>query len=75
MYDAEHPGKYDRVVPFRTRTEEIKALRAQGFEKLYLHTRLFMLQSETSSELGRIPWESRYSKHCPRKSRQSLRLI
>ncbi|WP_300843944.1 DUF5696 domain-containing protein [uncultured Acetatifactor sp.] len=37
MYDAEHPGKYDRVVPFRTRTEEIKALRAQGFEKLYLH--------------------------------------
>ena len=37
MYDPEHPGKYDRVVPFRTRTEEIKALHEQGFEKLYLH--------------------------------------
>ena len=37
MHDPEHPGKYDRVVPFRTRTEEIRALHDQGFEKLFLH--------------------------------------
>ena len=37
MYDPENPDKYNRVVPFRVRTDEIREFREQGFEKLFLH--------------------------------------
>lgn len=36
-YDAEHPELMDSVIPFRTRTEQMKRLKALGLEKVYLH--------------------------------------
>lgn len=36
-YDAEHPERMDTLVPFRTRTEQMRKLKAAGLEKVYLH--------------------------------------
>ena len=37
FFDKDAPDKNNRLVPFKKRTEEMKALKADGIEKLYLH--------------------------------------
>lgn len=37
FYDPEQPDKYERVIPFSVRSEELLTYRRLGFEKLYLH--------------------------------------
>ena len=37
FFDKDAPDKNNRLVPFKKRTEEMKALKADGVEKLYLH--------------------------------------
>ena len=37
FFDKDAPDKNNRLVPFKIRTEEMKALKADGVEKLYLH--------------------------------------
>lgn len=37
FYDPENPDKYERVVPFSVRSEELLTYSRLGFKKLYLH--------------------------------------
>ena len=37
FFDKDAPDKNNRVVPFKKRTEEMKAFKADGVKKLYLH--------------------------------------
>ena len=37
FFDKDAPDKNNRLVPFKKRTEEMKAFKADGVEKLYLH--------------------------------------
>ena len=37
FFDKDAPDKNNRLVPFKKRTEEMKALKADGVKKLYLH--------------------------------------